>query len=108
MILIILSTYRTYIYSFLGILLFIFSQTSQIGINLWLQRWAGREGTDRQDSIGTFLGVYAVLVVLYIGLDISVNLIIFIRSGYRASTLLHNNLLQRVMRLPMSFFDTTP
>ncbi|KAG0326667.1 hypothetical protein BG000_001289, partial [Podila horticola] len=98
----------TYIYSFLGILLFIFSQTSQIGINLWLQRWAGREGTDRQDSIGTFLGVYAVLVVLYIGLDISVNLIIFIRSGYRASTLLHNNLLQRVMRLPMSFFDTTP
>ncbi|KAF9326067.1 Multidrug resistance-associated protein 1 [Podila minutissima] len=98
----------TYIYSFLGIILFVFSQASQIGINLWLQRWAGREGTDRQDSIGAFLGVYAALVVLYIGLDVSVNLIIFIQAGYRASTLMHNNLLQRVLRLPMSFFDTTP
>ncbi|KAG0073766.1 Multidrug resistance-associated protein 1, partial [Podila epicladia] len=98
----------TYIYSFLGIILFVFSQASQIGINLWLQRWAGREGTERQDSIGAFLGVYAALVVLYIGLDVSVNLIIFIQAGYRASTLMHNKLLQRVLRLPMSFFDTTP
>ncbi|KAF8920944.1 Multidrug resistance-associated protein 1, partial [Haplosporangium bisporale] len=81
---------------------------SQIGISLWLQRWASREGTDRQDSIGAFLGVYAALVILYAGLDITVNLIIFIQAGYRASTLMHNNLLQRVLRLPMSFFDTTP
>lgn len=102
------STYRTYIYSFLGIILFVLSQASQIGINLWLQRWAGREDTDRQDSIGAFLGVYAALVVLYIGLDVSVNLIIFIQAGYRASALMHNNLLQQVLRLPMSFFDTTP
>ncbi|KFH67872.1 hypothetical protein MVEG_06603 [Podila verticillata NRRL 6337] len=97
-----------YIYSFLGILLFIFSQGSRIGINLWLQRWASREGTDRQDSIGAFLGVYAALVILYMSLDITVNWVIFIQVGLRASTLMHNNLLQRVLRLPMSFFDTTP
>ena len=95
-------------YSFLVILLFIISQLSQIGINLWLQCWASREGTDHQDSIGAFLGVYAALVVLYMGLDILVNLITFTQVGYRASTLMHNNLLQRVLRLPMSFFDTTP
>ncbi|KAF8924586.1 Multidrug resistance-associated protein 1, partial [Haplosporangium bisporale] len=97
-----------YIYSFLGILLFIFSQGSRIGINLWLQRWASREGTDRQDSIGAFLGVYAALVILYMSLDITVNWVIFVQVGLRASTLMHNNLLQRVLRLPMSFFDTTP
>ncbi|KAI9241814.1 MAG: hypothetical protein BYD32DRAFT_432726 [Podila humilis] len=31
-----------------------------------------------------------------------------VRVGLRASALMHNNLLQRVLRLPMSFFDTTP
>ncbi|KAF9198937.1 hypothetical protein BGZ59_004318, partial [Podila verticillata] len=98
----------TYIYSFLGILLFTFSQGSQIGISLWLQRWASREGTDRQDSIGAFLGVYAALVILYMSLDITINWVIFVQVGLRASALMHNNLLQRVLRLPMSFFDTTP
>ncbi|KAF9367024.1 Multidrug resistance-associated protein 1, partial [Podila verticillata] len=80
----------------------------RIGINLWLQRWASREGTDRQDSIGAFLGVYAALVILYMSLDITINWVIFVQVGLRASALMHNNLLQRVLRLPMSFFDTTP
>ncbi|KAG0331519.1 Multidrug resistance-associated protein 1 [Podila horticola] len=78
-----------------------YCKAGQIGTNLC-------EGTDRQDSISTFLSGYGALVVLCILLDISVNLIIFIQVGYRASTLMYNNLLQRVLRLSMSFFETTP
>ncbi|KAF8930478.1 Canalicular multispecific organic anion transporter 2 [Dissophora ornata] len=98
----------TYLYSFLSLFLYMLSQASQIGINVWMQHWASKQETYQQDSVGTFLGVFAALVIAYMSLDVSVNLIIFVGAGVRSSRLLHDNLLNRVLRLPMSFFDTTP
>ncbi|KAG0362447.1 Multidrug resistance-associated protein 1, partial [Gamsiella multidivaricata] len=98
----------TYPLSFLSILGFILSQVTQIGMNLWLQSWTSQEQSGHQPSIGKFLGVYAGLVFLYFSLDFGVNLTIFVLAGIRASRILHENILGRVLRLPMSFFDTTP
>ncbi|KAI1293280.1 Canalicular multispecific organic anion transporter 2 [Mortierella claussenii] len=98
----------TYWYSFLSLFLYILSQASQIGINVWMQHWANQSESYQRSSAGTFLGVFAALVVSYMCLDIGVNLIIFRGAGVRSSTLLHDKLLYKVLHLPMSFFDTTP
>jgi hypothetical protein len=79
--------------------MFILSQASQIGISTWLQTYADNLGTDRQQSLGMFFGAYGALVLLYFGLDITVNILIFAGA---------DTLLEKVLRLPMSFFDTTP
>lgn len=80
---------------------FILSQTTQIGVNVWLQEWASQAGTPDQFSVGVFLGVYAVLVALYVMLDFGVNFIIFVSGGIRASRIIHRTLLDNVIRLPM-------
>lgn len=99
---------RSYLYSFLSFLIYILSQASQIGVNVWLQHWSSRSEASQRDGVPTFLGVYATLVLCYMASDIGVNLIIFVGAGIRSSRLLHDRLADKVLRLPMSFFDTTP
>jgi ATP-binding cassette subfamily C (CFTR/MRP) protein 1 len=96
------------LYSFLSFFIYILSQASQVGVNVWLQHWSGQSEVRQRDDVPLFLGVYAVLVLCYMASDICVNLIIFIGGGIRSSRLLHDRLADKVLRLPMSFFDTTP
>ncbi|KAF9918677.1 Multidrug resistance-associated protein 1 [Lobosporangium transversale] len=98
----------SYILSVLSALGFVGSQASQISISIWLKEWAGQEGRGEQSSVPKFLGVYAAFVALYILFDLGANVIILALGGVRATRVLHDNLLDNVMRLPMSFFDTTP
>ncbi|KAF9285855.1 Multidrug resistance-associated protein 1 [Mortierella alpina] len=93
----------TYLFAALGPLGFALSQASQIGISVWLQNWASTENSGDQPSVGTLLGVYAALVALYIVCDTGVNLVILVSAGIRAARILHRNLLQTVMRLPMRY-----
>ncbi|KAF9932404.1 hypothetical protein FBU30_008256 [Linnemannia zychae] len=83
-------------------------KSAQIGINVWLQHWSGRSEDNQRNGVSLFLGVYAALVFCYIISDISVNLIIFVGGGIRSSRILHDRLADKVLRLPMAFFDTTP
>ncbi|KAH7046369.1 hypothetical protein BKA57DRAFT_537240 [Linnemannia elongata] len=98
----------SYLYSFLSFFIYILSQASQIGVNIWLQHWSSRSEASQRDGVPLFLGVYAILVLCYMASDIGVNLIIFVGAGIRSSRLLHDRLADKVLRLPMSFFDTTP
>lgn len=98
----------SYTYSFLSFFIFIISQSSQIGVNVWLQHWSSRSEESQRDGVPLFLGVYAILVLCYMASDIIVNLIIFVAAGVRSSRVLHDRLADTVLRLPMSFFDTTP
>ncbi|KAF9577122.1 Multidrug resistance-associated protein 1, partial [Lunasporangiospora selenospora] len=91
----------TYILAFLSFFFFCLSQGAQLGISFWLQDWVSAPESERA-SIGMFLGIYGILVALYIALDIGVNLIVFIGAGYRAAKKMHNDLLGRILRLPMS------
>ncbi|KAF9134036.1 hypothetical protein BG015_003465 [Linnemannia schmuckeri] len=98
----------SYFLSFSSIALFILSQAMQLGISVWLQRWTERTLDNQLVNLGLFLGVYAAMVVAYASSDVLVHYIVFVTSGLRAATLLHNNLLARIIRLPMHFFDSTP
>ncbi|CAD0110783.1 unnamed protein product [Aureobasidium uvarum] len=86
------------------LLTLILSQGANIATSLWLSWWTSHKfGYDR----GTYIGVYA-------GLGVSQAVLMFTFSstlticGTRASATLLHNAVTRVLRAPMSFFDTTP
>ncbi|KAF2237628.1 ABC multidrug transporter-like protein [Viridothelium virens] len=84
--------------------LLILSQGSNISTSLWLSWWTSKKF---DYSMGTYIGVYAglgavqaLLIFLF-----SVSLSVF---GTRASKVMLQQAIYRVLRAPMSFFDTTP
>ncbi|KAG0071220.1 Canalicular multispecific organic anion transporter 2 [Linnemannia elongata] len=105
-------------------ILFILAQICFVGTSLWLKYWIKRTQesqdlisnassdndtrTGEPPSVGLFLGVYALLTFLYVLLYVIVSYLTFAQARIRASELLHRNFLTKIMRLPMSFFDTTP
>ena len=56
---------------------------------------------------GEYLGIYAVFGVAQTILAICASFCLAM-AGIFASRLIHNRLLVNILRLPMSFFDTTP
>ncbi|KAF9582973.1 hypothetical protein BGW38_010496 [Lunasporangiospora selenospora] len=78
-----------------------------IGTNLWLRHWVteteahNREGK-QIPSAAYFLGGYGLLVVMYLIMDVAVNYISEVVCGIQGSIVLHERLLSRVLRLPMS------
>ncbi|KAI8357575.1 hypothetical protein B0O80DRAFT_291714 [Mortierella sp. GBAus27b] len=105
------DVYKTYAkaaslkYSALVIILFALGQATQIGTNVWLKYWS--TATDKH-TVGEFLGVYAALIVGYMVLNAGSGYSTMVLAAIRASTRLHERLLTKMLRLPMSFFDTTP
>ncbi|KAG0238515.1 Multidrug resistance-associated protein 1 [Actinomortierella wolfii] len=97
------ASYRN---TFITLLLFFGGQACHIGTNLWLKRWTNQE--DSGMTIGMYLGIYAVLIVIYMLANVLVTYVVMVVACLRASRLLHDSLLHRVLTLPMSFFDTTP
>lgn len=86
------------------VFLLILSQGANITTSLWLSWWTSNKFRYAQ---GTYIGVYAALGVVQALLmfAFSVNLSIL---GTRASRVLLQQAMRRVLRAPMSFFDTTP
>ncbi|KAF9207493.1 hypothetical protein BGZ49_000308 [Haplosporangium sp. Z 27] len=97
----------SYRWSLAVIIIFILSQAIQIGTNLWLKYWTTVAGTGRH-TIGEFLGVYAGLVIAYMIMNVLSGYTAMVLAAIRASNRLHDRLLTKILRLPMSFFDTTP
>jgi ABC-type multidrug transport system fused ATPase/permease subunit len=86
------------------VLLLILSQGANITTSLWLSYWtADKFGY----SMGVYIGIYAALGVLQVVMMFSfmVALTIF---GTAASKTMLQLAIKRVLRAPMSFFDTTP
>jgi len=86
------------------VFLLILSQGANITTSLWLSWWTSNKFGYAE---GTYIGVYAGLgfVQALLMFAFSVNLSIF---GTRASRVLLQQAMRRVLRAPMSFFDTTP
>ncbi|KAF8937350.1 hypothetical protein BGZ58_002845 [Dissophora ornata] len=97
----------SYHYSLLCVFLYIVMQAAQIGTNLWLEHWTSTSSSG-QRSPAEFLGVYAAIVVVYMCLNFLVTFILMVVAAVRATAKLHDDLLSAILRLPMSFFDTTP
>ncbi|CAO3570392.1 unnamed protein product [Mortierella alpina] len=95
------------------LLSFVLAQSCHISTNFWLRYWiTDMEKREREGQEGRptsfYLTGYGVLVVLYMCFDVIVNYFTEVVCGIRASNVLYDRLLTRVLRLPMSFFDTTP
>ncbi|KAF8929221.1 Multidrug resistance-associated protein 1, partial [Haplosporangium bisporale] len=94
------------------LLLFILGQAAHIGTNLWLRYWITDTDTSKENHEGRpvafYLLGYAFFVLLFMVLDVSANYSAEVICGIRASRVLFQRLLVRVLQMPMSFFDTTP
>ncbi|KAI7899459.1 multi drug resistance-associated protein MRP [Cokeromyces recurvatus] len=85
------------------------SQGAQVGSNIWLKYWSGKnleEGTNR--DIWLNLGIYAIIGWSSTIFAFSQTMIMWVFCGIRSARFLHNSMLNTVLRTPMSFFDTTP
>ena len=69
----------------------------------WLTSWSQSGGA----RPFFYLEIYALINVSAI-LATFLRLILFVRVGLRASRSMFENLLDRILEAPMSFFDTTP
>ncbi|GAU92896.1 hypothetical protein RvY_04916-3 [Ramazzottius varieornatus] len=111
-----LSVYDTYFknstYSVAGGMAFAYALYNAFNIwsSFWLTSWtedAGipeRNGTEWRDYR---LGIYGLFGILQ-GVTITVAYFLLAYGQIMASRNLHKGLLHRIMRAPMSFFDTTP
>ncbi|KAG0261888.1 hypothetical protein DFQ27_002716 [Actinomortierella ambigua] len=92
--------------SMLVILAFIFAQACQISTNVWLKHWTSPAGAS--SSLGLLLGIYGLLVMVFAVLNVIAGYSAMVMAALRASERLHEKLLSSLLRLPMSYFDTTP
>ncbi|KAF9182748.1 hypothetical protein BGZ51_004462 [Haplosporangium sp. Z 767] len=104
------ASYRNALFS---VSLFVATQACHIGTNFWLRYWiTDTDERNRDGRMGRpasyYLMGYGMIVALYMVLDLLVNYVAQVICGIRASKILYDQLLTRVLRLPMSFFDTTP
>lgn len=93
---------------FLLLMLFflVCSETSLTGSRLWLAHWSSSNITDRSEQ-NHYVGVYGALGVGqgFFLLLVAITLAYICVIG---STVLHENLLENMLRLPLAFFETTP
>ena len=86
------------------ILLLIISQGANIATSLWLSWWTSNKWGY---STGAYIGIYAALGVTQALLMFAFFVTLTV-LGTRASRIMLKRAMTRVLRAPMSFFDTTP
>ncbi|KAF9132037.1 hypothetical protein BGW39_000895 [Mortierella sp. 14UC] len=89
------------------LLVFVVWEVLQLSVPLWLEHWTSVMDTTTH-SVAYYLIIYGLLVLIYITIDVWLTYICFVVACVRASVILHENVLARVLRLPMAFFDVTP
>ncbi|CAH0555481.1 unnamed protein product [Brassicogethes aeneus] len=98
--------------TFATIVLNMVFQGFSIGSNIWLGVWAddnelmvnGTQNTAKRDM---YLGVYGALGIGQALAIVCMNMM-FAKATIDAACSIHNFLVTNVLRLPLSFFDTTP
>jgi ATP-binding cassette subfamily C (CFTR/MRP) protein 1 len=93
------------------IFLYMVGQGLQVGANVWLSQWADKNGKNNGSSSANntfmYLGVYAGIGFGAGVAEVLKELILFLSCVY-ASKVIHERLLGRIFKSPMSFFDTNP
>ncbi|KAI1293345.1 Multidrug resistance-associated protein 1 [Mortierella claussenii] len=102
------ASYRT---SALIVLLFLLAQACLVSTSLWLKFWIGKSKEAEEDHpppLALFLGVYSLLTLIYVLLYVVIMWLTLAVARIRAAERIHFNLLDKIMHLPVAFFDTTP
>uniref|UniRef100_UPI00358E52C2 ATP-binding cassette sub-family C member 2-like n=1 Tax=Myxine glutinosa TaxID=7769 RepID=UPI00358E52C2 len=78
-----------------------------LGQNLWLSDWTSESMNNSNSNLGLRLGVYTALGLAQ-GLFVVLSTVSIVVAAIHASSILHSSLLENILRLPQTFFDTTP
>ncbi|KAG0037107.1 hypothetical protein BGZ83_003537, partial [Gryganskiella cystojenkinii] len=79
-----------------------------LGSALWLKYWIGTSQEELAKSTVLFLSVYTALTLIFVLAYVVYIYLVLAVARIRASEYFHRRLLETMVRLPMSFFDTTP
>ncbi|XP_076444665.1 multidrug resistance-associated protein 1-like [Babylonia areolata] len=104
--------------SLLMLILYTASHGWALGANLWLTAWVDDSqlrnltalppnSTDRQQLNRFYLGVYTAFGVAQTVFIVLYSIVMALRRVHAARTM-HQKMLNRLLRAPMAFFDTTP
>ncbi|CAG9797144.1 unnamed protein product [Chironomus riparius] len=95
-------------YVLIVVLFNIISQTASVLGNFWLTIWTQDERSHLEIFWrNLYVGVYGAFGLLQ-GISILVGTVLFALGSLKAARHLHFRLLHNILRLPVSFFDTTP
>ncbi|CEP11799.1 hypothetical protein [Parasitella parasitica] len=89
--------------------LLILSQLASVGTNLWLKHWSSKNqdhGTN--NNVWFYLGIYALIGWSSTLFTMIHTLVLWVYCAIRSARVLHSEMLETIVRSPMSFFDTTP
>ncbi|KAL7627671.1 hypothetical protein AAE478_001864 [Parahypoxylon ruwenzoriense] len=95
------------LYAMLAILMSILCTASFVGTGLWIAVWVDAYGKDDAYNVGFYLGIYALWSfadIFFSGLTY----IAYENGGWFAARSLHTALIRAVMRVPLSWYKTTP
>lgn len=85
------------------------SQGSQVGANLWLKHWSGKNLEDgANNNVWVYLAIYALIGWSGTVFAFLQTMVMWVYCGIRSARYLHSSMLESVIKSPMSFFDTTP
>lgn len=91
------------------IVLVILSQLASVGTNLWLKHWSSQnQNHGSNNSVWFYLGIYALIGWSSTLFAMVQTLVLWVYCAIRSARVLHAEMLETVVRSPMSFFDTTP
>lgn len=101
-----------WVFIFFVVFSYVLNSVAFIGFNLWLSAWTGDSKIYNSTNYPTSqrdmrVGVYGALGVAQ-GLSVLMANILCAHGSNHASNILHMQLLNNMLRAPMSFFDTTP
>lgn len=99
-------------YTALVTVIYFLQNVAFVGQNLWLSDWTNDAieyaNTTYPNKIrDTRIGVFGVLGVAQ-GILVFIATVLLANASVSASRILHSNLLNNILRVPMVFFDTTP
>ncbi|XP_049620339.1 ATP-binding cassette sub-family C member 2 [Suncus etruscus] len=101
-----------WVFIFFIVFSYVLNSVAFIGFNLWLSAWTGDSKIYNSTNYPASqrdmrVGVYGALGVAQ-GLSVLMANILCAHGSNHASNILHMQLLNNMLRAPMSFFDTTP
>ena len=105
---------HSYTYALLVVALIIANQTVKVISDFWLAKWTDKDESDQTNkldsldqSVNTYIIAYIMLSLFSVIISLCTNLFAQL-IAIKAVRLLHDNLLDTLVRCSLRFFDKTP